>query len=75
MYLNDEDDGAADKSGISALSRDKGKEKKVFNFKQQKFIEVTMAKQKHVYVTKWLRTKHAVMFRLNVKLVQVCFLD
>ena len=44
MYLNDEEDGAADKSGISALSRDKGKEKKVFNFKQQKFIEVMMAK-------------------------------
>ena len=28
-----------------------------------------------VMVRKWLRTKHAIMFRLNNKVVQVCFQD
>jgi len=28
-----------------------------------------------VYVKKWMRTKHAIMFRLNNKVVQVCFQD
>ena len=27
------------------------------------------------YVKKWLRTKHAILFRLNNKVVQVCFQD
>ena len=26
-----------------------------------------------VYVKKWMRTKHAILFRLNNKVVQVCF--
>ena len=26
-----------------------------------------------IYVKKWLRTKHAILFRLNNKVVQVCF--
>ena len=28
-----------------------------------------------VYVKKWTRTKHAILFRLSNKIVQVCFLD
>jgi polo-like kinase 1 len=28
-----------------------------------------------VYVKKWLRTKHAIVFRLNVKAIQAIFLD
>ena len=28
-----------------------------------------------VYVKKWCRTKHAILFRLNNKVVQVCFQD
>lgn len=28
-----------------------------------------------VYVKKWIRTKHAIMFRMSNKLVQVCFID
>jgi polo-like kinase 1 len=28
-----------------------------------------------VYVKKWMRTKHAIMFRLSNKIVQVCFQD
>jgi polo-like kinase 1 len=33
------------------------------------------AKQGLVYVKKWLKTKHAIMFRLNNKIVQVDFTD
>ena len=29
----------------------------------------------YVYVKKWIRTKHAILFRLSNKIVQVCFLD
>jgi len=29
----------------------------------------------YVYVKKWMRTKHAIMFRLSNKIVQVCFQD
>jgi polo-like kinase 1 len=32
-------------------------------------------KNQSVYMTKWIRTKHALMFRLNNKIVQVDFLD
>lgn len=39
---------------------DKADEKKTLNF---------------VYVKKWMRTKHAIMFRLSNKVVQVCFQD
>ena len=28
-----------------------------------------------VHVKKWMRTKHAILFRLNNKVVQVCFQD
>ena len=28
-----------------------------------------------VYVKKWIRTKHAILFRLSNKIVQICFLD
>jgi polo-like kinase 1 len=28
-----------------------------------------------VFVKKWLRTKHAYIFRLNIKAIQTCFLD
>jgi polo-like kinase 1 len=31
--------------------------------------------QNFVYVKKWMRTKHAIMFRLSNKIVQVCFQD
>ena len=29
----------------------------------------------HVHVKKWMRTEHAIMFRLSSKLLQVCFHD
>ena len=28
-----------------------------------------------IYVKKWIRTKHAILFRMSNKLVQVCFID
>ena len=33
------------------------------------------AEKAQVMVKKWVRTKHAIMFRLNNKVVQVCFQD
>jgi len=32
-------------------------------------------KENLVYVKKWIRTKHAILFRLSNKIVQICFLD
>jgi len=32
-------------------------------------------KKNFAYVKKWMRTKHAIMFRLSNKIVQVCFQD
>ena len=32
-------------------------------------------KKSFTYVKKWMRTKHAIMFRLSNKIVQVCFQD
>lgn len=37
--------------------------------------ETEEEKKNMVYVKKWMRTKHAIMFRLSNKIVQVCFLD
>jgi polo-like kinase 1 len=33
------------------------------------------SKNNNVYVKKWMRTRHAIMFRLSNKIVQVCFQD
>lgn len=33
------------------------------------------SKKNFAYVKKWMRTKHAIMFRLSNKIVQVCFQD
>ena len=30
---------------------------------------------KNIYVKKWLRTKHAIIFRLSNKIIQVIFFD
>jgi polo-like kinase 1 len=40
-------------------------------------IDIDPAKKSFnfVYVKKWMRTKHAIMFRLSNKIVQVCFQD
>ena len=37
--------------------------------------EMSKKNQNFVYVKKWMRTKHAIMFRLSNKIVQVCFQD
>jgi polo-like kinase 1 len=40
-----------------------------------KFTEEAKKASNFIYVKKWMRTKHAIMFRLSNKIVQVCFQD
>ena len=37
--------------------------------------EKELAEKPYTYVKKWMRTRHAIMFRLSNKIVQVCFQD
>jgi polo-like kinase 1 len=41
--------------------------------KDKKFVKLTSTKL--VYMKQWLKTKHAIMFRLSNKVFQVDFLD
>ena len=42
---------------------------------QEKRESDNIDEKNYVYVKKWMRTKHAILFRLSNKIVQVCFLD
>ena len=59
--------------------KDKEKEKeepKTENNKnEEKEKEKEMGEKPFTYVKKWMRTRHAIMFRLSNKIVQVCFQD
>ena len=57
---NDQENENAEKDGDKDKDKDKDKEKKDKPF---------------TYVKKWMRTRHAIMFRLSNKIVQVCFQD
>jgi polo-like kinase 1 len=57
---NDQENENAEKDGDKDNDKDKDKEKKDKPF---------------TYVKKWMRTRHAIMFRLSNKIVQVCFQD
>lgn len=45
------------------------------NAVQEKRESDNIDEKNYVYVKKWMRTKHAILFRLSNKIVQVCFLD
>ena len=45
------------------------------NNPQEKKESDNIDEKNYVYVKKWMRTKHAILFRLSNKIVQVCFLD
>ena len=45
------------------------------NAVQEKRESENIDEKNYVYVKKWMRTKHAILFRLSNKIVQVCFLD
>ena len=47
----------------------------VDNNKTNEDLNGTKKAVNFVYVKKWMRTKHAIMFRLSNKIVQVCFQD
>ena len=57
---NDQENENAEKDVDKDKDKDKDKEKKDKPF---------------TYVKKWMRTRHAIMFRLSNKIVQVCFQD
>ena len=57
---NDQENENTEKDGDKDKDKDKDKEKKDKPF---------------TYVKKWMRTRHAIMFRLSNKIVQVCFQD
>jgi polo-like kinase 1 len=42
---------------------------------ENKFNDNNRKQQVYIYVKKWMRTRHAIMFRLSNKIVQVCFQD
>ena len=41
----------------------------------EKKISENIDENKYVYLKKWMKTKHASLFRLSNKLIQVCFID
>ena len=43
--------------------------------KKEKDVNDEEKKKPYTYVKKWMRTRHAIMFRLSNKIVQVCFQD
>ena len=53
--------------------KDKEKDKEEENSENKKDEDI--AEKPFTYVKKWMRTRHAIMFRLSNKIVQVCFQD
>ena len=45
------------------------------NTENKDFTNQNRPAQNFIYVKKWMRTRHAIMFRLSNKIVQVCFQD
>lgn len=56
----------------SYLEGEENKEKSTNDLASQNFSAKDLA---NIYVKKWMRTKHAIMFRLSNKVVQVIFQD
>ena len=58
---------------------EKNKDKDIDNEKEKKKEKMTNDKEDNeksfIYVKKWMKTRHAIMFRLTNKIVQVCFQD
>ena len=69
-YLDGDNNNAStnDKKDENDESNKDEKTKKEQNEKE-------LAEKPYTYVKKWMRTRHAIMFRLSNKIVQVCFQD
>ena len=60
----------------SSKNEDKDKEKEENEEKEkEKDKDKEIGEKPFTYVKKWMRTRHAIMFRLSNKIVQVCFQD
>ena len=55
--------------------KDKEKEEKTEENNKNEEKEKELGEKPFTYVKKWMRTRHAIMFRLSNKIVQVCFQD
>ena len=65
-YLEGESNPSSESQPKESQSEEKKKEKDVNDEEKKK---------PYTYVKKWMRTRHAIMFRLSNKIVQVCFQD
>ena len=65
-YLEGESNPSPESQPKESQSEEKEKEKDVNDEEKKK---------PYTYVKKWMRTRHAIMFRLSNKIVQVCFQD
>lgn len=72
-YLEGDSNNAG---GLATSSEIKNFEKNNNNNEDIKTGEESLKKiNNYVYVKKWMRTRHAIMFRLSNRIVQVCFQD
>ena len=55
--------------------KDKEKDKEEIKSENKKDEDKEIGEKPFTYVKKWMRTRHAIMFRLSNKIVQVCFQD
>jgi polo-like kinase 1 len=68
-------DGDGSSGGMSAINTNPEALKTVNKEDDIKLSDEAKKLTNFVYVKKWMRTRHAIMFRLSNKIVQVCFQD
>lgn len=72
---NGKKDGEADTKNIGTERMIEEEDKVPEEEKKEELIEKKPMSEDTVYVKKWMRTRHAIMFRLSNKVVQVNFQD
>ena len=68
-------EGETNASSTSETQSDSNKEKTGENQAENQNQDGDKKDKPFTYVKKWMRTRHAIMFRLSNKIVQVCFQD
>ena len=68
-------EGDNNSNGNKNDDKDKDKEDKSEENNKNEEKEKEIGEKPFTYVKKWMRTRHAIMFRLSNKIVQVCFQD
>ena len=71
-YLEGESNSSNDSQSTSAKEKDEDKDKEK---EKDSDADDEEKKKPFTYVKKWMRTRHAIIFRLSNKIVQVCFQD